>query len=135
MLDRGRTPEEFGLAGYVRAVAAAVGVPMDAAGWEVGDSPAAYLALGDRGSDREFMLIWSARSGSKVCAENTEWQPATVVARFGAHVVPAPGVVQDFVADVLTGHRRGGTSARPVARLAELLARYAIASWELPGLR
>lgn len=131
MLDDETTHEAFGLAGYVRAVAAAVGVPQQAAAWELGDRPAAYLALPDRCADhpeRDLMLIWSAQRGWKICLENTAHQPSAVVARLGMRVVATPAEVGQFVADVLGGHYKGGRSAPGPGGgpgLAELLSGYA----------
>lgn len=133
MLDNDATHEAFGLAGYVRAVAAAVGVPERAAAWELGDRPAAYLALPDRcagHSERDLMLIWSAERGWKVCLENTAHQPSAVVARLGTRVIAAPAEVREFVAGVLGGLHKGGRSAPPPPSdgpgLTELLSGYAV---------
>lgn len=132
MPDKEAAHEVFGLTGYVRAVAAAVGVPARAAAWELGDRPAAYLALPDRCTDhpeRGLMLIWSAVRGWKVCLENTSHQPSAVVARLGTRVIAAPAEVGEFVADVLAGLHKGGRSAPPLPGdgpgLTELLSGYA----------
>jgi hypothetical protein len=133
MLDDEAAHEAFGLAGYVRAVAAAVGVPSRATAWELGDRPAAYLALPDRCADhpeRDLMLIWSAGRGWKVCLENTPHQPSGVVARLGTRVTAAPAEVGEFVADVLAGLHKGGQSAPPLPAdgpgLTEVLSGYAV---------
>lgn len=133
MRDNEAAFEAFGLAGYVRAVAAAVGVPSRAAAWELGNRPAAYLALRDRCAEhpeRDLMLIWSAERGWKVCLENTPHQPSAVVARLGTRVLAAPSEVGDFVAAVLAGRARGGRSAPPLNTggpgLTELLSGYAV---------
>ncbi|WP_284740362.1 DUF6292 family protein [Amycolatopsis sp. RTGN1] len=133
MLDNEAAREVFGLAGYVRAVAVAVGVPRQAAAWELGDRPAAYLALPGRCAahpERDLMLIWSAERGWKVCLENTPHQPSAVVARLGTRVTAAPAEVREFVADVLAGRHKGGRSAPPLPGdgpgLTELLSGYAV---------
>ncbi|RSD13586.1 DUF6292 family protein [Amycolatopsis eburnea] len=133
MLDHDASREAFGLAGYVRAVAAAVAVPWSDAAWEVGDHPAAYLALPARCVDhpgRDLILIWSSRRGWKLCMESTLHDPPAVVARLGTQVVPAPAEVESFVGEVLAGRRKGGRSAPSLPKegpgLTELLSGYAV---------
>ncbi len=139
MLERGRTPEEFGLSGYVRAVAVVIGVPPEGAAWEIGSAPAAYVALDERSveyPERDLMLVWSAKRGWKVCLEHTVGARSAVLARLGEQLVPAPAVVGEFVAEVVSGRRVGGASAPGLSAgrtLGELLAPYAIASLGLLG--
>ncbi|HKS48583.1 MAG TPA: DUF6292 family protein [Amycolatopsis sp.] len=123
-----------GLAGYVRAVADAVGVPAEATSFEISDTATAYLGLTRRWSARpgnDLMLVWSERHGWAVAVETDPGQDALVVAYLaGEGVVPEPAAVARFVTDVVTGRRSG--SPRPVFpttagrhELAERLARYA----------
>ncbi len=105
-----------GLAGYVRAVAEAVGVPTEATSFEISDTATAYLGLTRRRSERpgdDLMLIWSERQGWAVAVETMPEEEPMVVAYFaGMDVVPAPAVVARFVTDVVAGRRPG--SPRPV---------------------
>lgn len=65
MLQRGPRSWEVGLAGYLRAVSAAVGVLPGGVGRDF-DPPAAYLALSRRCArhpEHGLLLVWSAESG------------------------------------------------------------------------
>jgi len=121
-----------GLAGYLQAVADAVGVPADATSFEISDTATAYLGLMWRWPGRpgdDLMLIWSEREGWAVAVETIPGEAPMVVAYFaGADVVPAPMVVARFVTDVVAGRRSG--SPQPVfpserRELAGRLAGYA----------
>jgi hypothetical protein len=121
-----------GLAGYLRAVADAVGVPAEATSFEVSDTATAYLGLARRWSERpgeDLMLIWSEQHGWSIAVETDPGATPMVVAYLaGAEVVPAPAVVARFVSDVIAGRRSG--LARPVfpnerRDLAGRLAEYA----------
>jgi hypothetical protein len=105
-----------GLAGYLRAVAEAVGVPAEATSFEISDTATAYLGLTRRWRGRpgdDLMLIWSERQGWAVAVETIPGDAPIVVAYFaGKDVVPAPAVVARFVTDVVAGRRSG--SPRPV---------------------
>jgi hypothetical protein len=94
-----------GLAGYVRAVAAALGLPPQGTSFEISDTATAYLALrrspGHPGED--LMLVWSERSGWALAVET---EPTSVLAYFGEDLVPEPERVGSFVREVLDGHRR-----------------------------
>ncbi len=135
VLERGPAPEEIGLAAYVRAVAAAVGVPPDGATWEFGTSPVAYVALAERSVNhpgRDVMLTWSLRSGWAVALEEAITGPALALAQLGGHVVPAPDAIALFTAQVLGGRITGGELPPGLAEeecLAELLMGYVVRSW------
>ncbi|GAA3432670.1 hypothetical protein GCM10018954_022730 [Kutzneria kofuensis] len=61
-----------GLAGYLAAVATAVGVPTEGTSYEVTDTATAYLALVERRPDRpghDLMLVWSEHAGWVVSVE------------------------------------------------------------------
>ena len=122
-----------GLAGYVRAVAAAVGVPTEGTGYEVSDTATAYLGLSDRWAGRDLMLVWSERHGWSIAVETQPTEPSVVVAHLGGgDPVPEPAVVGRFVADVEAG---SPTRQRPRPDfaadgnrdvLAKRLSRYAV---------
>jgi hypothetical protein len=105
-----------GLAGYVRAVASAVGVPAEATGFEVSDTATAYLGLAQRWRlrpGRDLMLVWTERDGWSVAVETGPAESAVVVDYLGGDdVVPAPATVAVFVTDVIIGRRMCGV--RPV---------------------
>lgn len=128
----GTTTLSHGLAGYLRAVADAVGVPAEATSFEVSDTATAYLGLARRWPERpgeDLMLIWSEQHGWAVAVETIPGAAPMVVAYLaGAEVVPAPDVVARFVTDVIASRRSG--SPRPVfpkerRELADRLAQYA----------
>lgn len=124
---------EQGLAAYVRAVAALLGVPEDATSYEVSDTANAYLALTRRSPhhpDGDLMLIWNDEDGWHAALEAAPARPSTVIAYLGGdNVVPEPQVVATFVDDLLAG-RRAGTLTPPDSRsseprlIADRLARY-----------
>ncbi len=96
-----------GLAGYVRAVAHAVGVPAEATWFEVSDTVTAYLGLTTRWSGRsgdDLMLVWSEQQGWAVTVEPAPGDAPVVLAYFaGTDIVPPPTAVARFVNDVLAG--------------------------------
>jgi hypothetical protein len=122
------------LAGYLRAVSAAVGVLPGGVGRGF-DPPAAHLALSRRSARHPghgLLLVWSAESGWALVLERTELRPGGVLARLGDPLVPEPVRVARFVDQVLAGQRRGGEPARGgAAGLAELLSGYTVIA--LPG--
>jgi hypothetical protein len=120
-----------GLAGYLKAVAEATGVPSEGTTFELSDTATAYLALNRRWSGRpgkDLMLVWSERTGWVVSVETDPGEAPMVVSRFGGtDSVPEPKAVAQFVADALTGARRETPAAAIEpnrVRLAENLARY-----------
>lgn len=143
MRQRVVTLERAGLAGYVRAVARALGVPSSGTACESETRCAAYIALPRRGAGhpgRDLMAEWSARNGWAVVLEETPQARAEPVARLGPDLVPAPRVVAGFVGEVLTGRRTGGNGAAESAegdrgRLRELLVPYALIALPPIGLR
>jgi hypothetical protein len=141
VLQRGPRSWEIGLAGYLRAVSAAVGVLPGGVGRGF-EPPAAYLALSRRCArypDDGLLLVWSAESGWELVLEHTELRPVQVLARFGDPLVPEPARVARFVDEVLAGRRRGGPPAGGAASgLAELLSGYSVIALppgriQLPG--
>jgi hypothetical protein len=121
-----------GLAGYVVAVAAEVGVPVEGTGFEVSDTATAYLGLAGRQAGRDLMLVWGERVGWSVAVETTPSEPPSVIARLGGvDPVPDPRDVGRFAVDVQAG--RGPGAGRPDFRfpgdrddLAGRLSRYAV---------
>ncbi|HEY3710735.1 MAG TPA: DUF6292 family protein [Amycolatopsis sp.] len=108
------------LAGYVSAVAAAVGVPSEGTSFEVTDTVTAYLGLSRRATQypgRDLMLVWSARQGWAVSVETRPNEVPLVLSRLGGDVVPTPEAVGRFVTEVVS--RTGGTPlGAPPARVA-----------------
>ncbi len=104
------------LAGYVRQVAEAVGVPLDAVTHEVTDTATAYLGLacGAVGRPhRDLMLVWDERLGWSVAIEPRGNDHPPVIRHLRGHIAPPPGTVAQFVTDVLGGHRDGQLSPVP----------------------
>lgn len=119
-----------GLAGYLSAVATAVGVPPEGTTFEVSDTATAYLALTRRWRrrpGRDLMLVWSERAGWAVSVETDPGEAPVIVSRLGGDCVPTPEAVAQFVVDALAAPAPGTTPApkalnRP--RLTESLNRY-----------
>jgi hypothetical protein len=96
------------LADYVRQVAAAIGVPGDAVGYEVSDTATAYLGLAQRSpqySTRDLMLVWDERLGWYVGVETLPDETPLVLSYLGGDAVPSPVTVARFVAEVVGGRR------------------------------
>ncbi|MCR6488941.1 DUF6292 family protein [Amycolatopsis sp. OK19-0408] len=129
VLQRGLQSWEVGLAGYLRAVSEVVGVLPGGTARDF-DPPAAYLALSrksPRHPGRDLLLVWSAADGWEVLLEHSEQRSAESLARFGDPLVPAPVSVAQFVDEVVTGERAGGSPSRGASGgLDELLRPYAV---------
>ena len=118
-----------GLAGYLAAVATAVGVPAEGTSHEVSDTATAYLALVGRRPDRpgrDLMLVWSEHTGWVVSVETEPTEPPMVLSRLGGDPLPAPRVVACFVADALAGRGSDGFPSMRHSRqvLTDRLDRY-----------
>lgn len=123
---------ELVLAEYVRRVAATVGVPAEATGFELSDTATAYLGLTERLPDRpdqDLMLVWDERLGWYVGVETVPDAAPVVVAYLGGdEVVPEPAVVARFADEAVAGRRT--SRIHPVfpwddrAELANRLTRY-----------
>lgn len=102
---------ERGMSGYVRAVAAQLGVPLEATGFEISDTVTAYLGLPDRCADcpnRDLMLVWNEQDGWLVAAETHPTEPVRVIGYLGGYdILPHPRTVGQFVTSLLSGHRLG----------------------------
>jgi len=93
---------------YVRQVAAAIGVPTDAVGYEVSDTATAYLGLTDRlpeHAGRDLMLVWDERLGWYVGIEPRPDEPPRVLCYLGGDAVPSTATVARFVAETVAGGR------------------------------
>ncbi|MET0234116.1 MAG: DUF6292 family protein [Kibdelosporangium sp.] len=103
--DDGIRELSFGLAGYLRAVAGAIGAPAEGTTFEISDTATAYIALTRRWPGRpgrDLMLVWGERTGWIVSVETDPGEEPFVVARLGGtDPVPEPEVVARFVADAL----------------------------------
>ncbi|HEY0636598.1 MAG TPA: DUF6292 family protein [Pseudonocardiaceae bacterium] len=101
------------LAAYVRAVAAAVGVPAEGVMFEATDTVTAYLALHRRSADhpgRDVMLTWTESQGWVLSVETAPTEPPIVLARAPGSV-RFPRQVARFVADsLLPGPRLDGSA-------------------------
>ncbi|MEV4319427.1 DUF6292 family protein [Actinocrispum sp. NPDC049592] len=125
-----------GLAGYLSAVAKAIGVPEEGTSFEVSDTATAYLALDRKWPGRpgrDLMLVWCERMGWTVSLETGPAEPAMVLARLGGDSVPEPQAVAQFVTDALAEDGIEPLATAAVSepnrlRLAESLTRYAIRS-------
>jgi uncharacterized protein DUF6292 len=123
---------ERGLGEYVRAVAAAVGVPDESTTLEISDTATAYLGLPRRWLDRpdhDVMLVWSERRGWSLAVETDPGEDPVVIAHQGGDdLVPAPGAVAQFVADAAAGRHAGqdrpGPETATRTSLAERLSPY-----------
>ena len=93
------------LAVYVRQVAAAIGVPAEATGYEVTDTATAYLGLDQRWAtqpDHDLMLLWDERLGWYIAVETTPTETPVVLAYLHGDTVPTP----DHRRPVRHRHRR-----------------------------
>ena len=118
------------LAVYVRQVAAAIGVPLDAIGYEVSDTATAYLGLTARSpshAGRDLMLVWDERLGWYVGVETHPGEPPHVLGYLGGDTVPPPAAVARFAAEAVDGGRsdllRPVLPPRDRLMLAKLMAR------------
>lgn len=126
--DLNRTLER-GLHGYVREVAAAVGIPVEGTTVEISDTATAYVGLmrpWPGQAHRDVMLVWSERRGWSIAVETTPAESPLVVARWvDGTLVPPPAEVAQFVTDAATGGRvernPRGVAVMTRQALAELL--------------
>jgi uncharacterized protein DUF6292 len=104
------------LAGYVRQVATAVGVPLDAVGYEVSDTATAYLGLAARVAEhanRDLMLVWDERLGWYLGVETRPDETPVVLCYLEGDPVPSPALVARFVIEAVAG-KRNTDRLRPV---------------------
>jgi hypothetical protein len=95
-----------GLTGYVRAVAGALNLGVEATGFEVSDTATAYLALAVRSPEhfgRDLMLVWTELHGWALAVETAPSEQPEVLAYLGADPIPGPRDVAGFVDGVLAG--------------------------------
>jgi hypothetical protein len=101
-------PLSVRLAVYVGQVAAAVGVPAEATGYEVTDTATAYLGLDQRWTtqpDHDLMLVWDERLGWYIAVETNPTETPVVLAYLDGDTVPPPAVVARFVTNTAGGQR------------------------------
>jgi hypothetical protein len=113
-------PLSVRLADYVGQVAAAIGVPTEATGYEVTDTATAYLGLDQRWAtqpDHDLMLVWDERLGWYIAVETSPNETPVVLAYLDGDTVPAPATVSRFVTDTAGGRR--ANRIRPVQPLTE----------------
>lgn len=109
---------ERALGEYVRAVAAAVGVPDESTTVEISDTATAYLGLPRRWPGRpghDVMLVWNERRGWSLAVETDPGAAAIVLAHHGDDLVPGPDTVARFVADTAAGRHPDQPPAGPAA--------------------
>ncbi|WP_372661393.1 DUF6292 family protein [Amycolatopsis kentuckyensis] len=103
-----------GLAGYLAAVSAAVGVGEESCTVDLDDPASAYVALDVRLSrhpGRDMALLWDERHGWAFAMETNSGEDLLVLAYLGGELVPAPARVRAFVAAIRVA---GGASGEPV---------------------
>jgi hypothetical protein len=111
------------LAVYIHQVAAAIGVPAEATGYEVSDTATAYLGLDQRcptRPDHDLMLVWDERLGWYVGVETNPTETPAIIAYLDGDIVPPPAEIARFATDAATGHDM--TRIRPVQPLTERTA-------------
>ena len=121
-----------GLSGYIRAVADALDVTVEATDFEVSDTATAYLGLAvtsPQHPGHDLMLIWSERQGWALAAETSPAERPAVLAYLGPDLVPNPAAVARFVRDAIAdfpvGERTPPTITPGRRDLGARLARYA----------
>lgn len=122
-----------GLSGYVRAVADALDVAIEATEFEVSDTATAYLGLAVQSAHHphhDLMLVWSEWHGWALAAETTPVEQPVVLAYLGADLVPEPAVVARFVratiADFPEGERTPPSITIDRRDVGVRLARYVV---------
>lgn len=96
------------LAGYVHQVAAAVGVPAAATGFEVGDAATAHIGLANRWAGQQMSLRWDEWHGWQVGVTGT------VLGHLDGGAVPTATAVAGFVADVVAGRHTDVAQVTPL---------------------
>jgi hypothetical protein len=103
-----------GLRRYVRLVAEAVGVGVEASTLQLDDPLSVYLAL-DRCSaghpDQDLALLWGERHGWALGVETAVSADVLVLGFLTPEVLPPPGVVADYVATACRGDGFGAPQA------------------------
>lgn len=94
------------LRGYLRAVAATLGVSLESCAINPHPPASAYVAVDiklDRFPDRDLALAWDERRGWSAIVESDFGQKVRTIARCGGDVTPEPAVVQAFVDALVAG--------------------------------
>jgi hypothetical protein len=94
-----------GLAGYLAAIAAALGVGMESCTIDPILPATAYLALDwrQRQPGVDLALLWDERCGWAAATEGSTIEDFTILGYLGGATLPAPDVVARFVAAVQHG--------------------------------
>ncbi|MFD5247707.1 DUF6292 family protein [Amycolatopsis sp. NPDC058340] len=103
-----------GLAGYLVAVTAAVGVAKESWAMDLDHPASAYIALDQRlprQPERDTALQWDERHGWAFAMETQSGEDLLVLAYFEGELVPSPDTVGRSVTAIQT---TGGASATPV---------------------
>ncbi|OXM45473.1 DUF6292 family protein [Amycolatopsis alba] len=103
-----------GLAGYLAAVSAAVGVGQESCAMDLDHPASAYIALDQRlprHPERDMALLWDERHGWAFSMETHSGEDLLVLAYFGGELVPSPDAVGRFVTAIQAA---GGASTAPV---------------------
>jgi hypothetical protein len=121
-----------GLSGYIRAVAGALDVTIEATDFEVSDTATAYLGLAVQSAHHphhDLMLVWNEWHGWALAAETTPAEQPAVLAYLGADLVPEPATVARFVRDAIGDFPEGERMPPSIAvdrhDVGARLARYA----------
>lgn len=94
------------LAGYIRQVAAAVGVPAEGTSYEESDTTTAYIGLPNRvlaHPAHDLMLVWDVRLGWRVETEPAPGETSCELGRLQGDPMPSPAAVAAFVAATVAG--------------------------------
>jgi hypothetical protein len=101
---------ESALRAYVRAVAAALGVPDESTCAMAGKPATAYIAIEERlpgFPDRDLALLWEDTQGWAAAIETHSGEDVIVVSYLGTEIVPAPQEVVTFLRALLADKQPG----------------------------
>jgi hypothetical protein len=118
-----------GLHGYVRQVAAALGLSGDCYYVENAPPRSAYLALEGRlpgCPDQHVALLWDECHGWALVTETEAAAELVPRGYFGESVLPCPGRVAEFSVEIFTGKSPSHTAA---PRLRELGSKDGLSEW------
>jgi hypothetical protein len=125
------------LQGYSAAVAAALGIGLEACAFDLDIPATVYIAIDwrlDRFPDRDLALLWDERHGWAAGLEVPGRDHLVVLAYMGGpHIIPAPAEVVKFLAAQRAGENTLGRPDPPDfrkagnhAELVEWLANYCV---------
>lgn len=102
-----------GLAGYLGAVSAVMGVGQESCSMDLDHPASAYIALDQRlprRPERDTALLWDERHGWAFAMETHSGEDLLVLAYLGGELVPSPDTVGRFVTAIQSA---GGASITP----------------------